>query len=106
MSKKSIANKRNRLGIVGKVILVALVLAGMGTAGYTAVTPDEMDVLLPEQIRIFDPFDLSSTTIVTAGESGILGAVDSGEILILADRPEIRIPLRPALRSPFRPPLS
>lgn len=105
MNETSMTHKRKRLGTLCKVMLVVLVLAGLGTAGHAAASPDGPEVLLPGQIYIFDPFDLSSTAFAVAASGG-LGAVDSGEVLTLADRPAIRIPSRPALRSPFRPPLS
>jgi uncharacterized membrane protein YtjA (UPF0391 family) len=105
VSEISMMNKKSCLSYRSKILLVALVLAGLGTAGYAAASGGKSKVLQPDLVYVFDPFLLTSTA-VTAGEDGSPGSVISGDIVPLDDRPPIRIPSRPALRSPFRPPLS
>jgi hypothetical protein len=106
VNEKSMRNKKKRLGCQIKILLGVLVLVGLGSAGYAVAAGDEPELewMQPDLIHVFDPFLLTSTP-TAAAEAGGAGSVNSGDIVILDDRPPIRIPPRPALRSPFRPPL-
>lgn len=105
-------NMKSKLSFGCEILLgasVLAVLAGLGTAGYAATSRRNFRTLRSDQIRIFDPFTLSGTT-VTAGEISDSDSVYSGRNIsgkLESSRFHshlIRIPFRPVLRSPFRPP--
>lgn len=106
MRELSMMSKKNHLSCPGKILLGALVMVGLGSAGYAVAAGEEpeLELLQPDLIHIFDPFLLTSTP-VAAAEVESAESVSLGDIVTLDDRPPIRIPSRPTLRSPFRPPL-
>lgn len=105
MKDTSMMKKKSGLKYIGKILLATLVLAGLATAGYAAASEEKPELLQSDQMYVFDPFLLSSTPAARTAETSPV-AVNSKDIVILAEPIAVRIPSRPLLRSPFRPPLS
>lgn len=115
-----ISNERNILTTKCTVLLGALVavaiLTCLGTAAYALDTDRGSKMLLPERMRIFDPFMLTTIAAVESGSgspgSGVAtsgsDSSGSGTVLPLATRPPIRIGVRPlqmpSIRIPIRCP--
>lgn len=106
MSKLCVTNKKNkrrfsRVMLLGVSLLT--VLMGLEATGYAAPSGNNTRELPPGQIRIFDPFVLSST-VVAVGRGSASGSVGSPDIRLSTDT--VRISSRAELRSAFRPPFT
>ena len=105
VKNKSMIKKRSGLNYVIKILLVVLVLGGLGTAGYAAVSQEENELLQADEMHVFDPFLLSSIPVTRTADP-VPGAVSSYDAVTLVETTAILIPSRPVLRSPYRPPMS